>query len=327
MRQENDERYPLISVIVAIYNVEKYLSRCIESIINQTYQKLEIILIDDGSQDNSLEIALKYAKKDKRICVMAKENGGLSDARNWGLRIAKGEYYSFIDGDDYIAVHMLERLYNELYLSAADIAVCDFKKVYEGSEEKNRNVDVSTFSTQIYRSKDVIYKLILKYDITYSVAWNKLYRKNLFDGIEYPVGKIHEDEYITYKLLFKACKIVHIEEKMYFYLQRNGSIMRRPFSEERFCKIEAYKQRADFMINKNMFVAESVRIYLWAYYEYINRFKKFYPEKEIKLEKYRREYVKECIYYKHYLPPIEYLKLRVKNSCPKIYNCIKALER
>ena len=133
----------LVSIIVPVYNVEKYLERCLDSLINQTLKDIEIILVDDGSTDDSGNICDKYAKKDKRIKVIHKENGGLSDARNIGLSIANGRYLQFVDSDDFIHKQMIEILYNTIINNNADISICDFDKVYENTKIKYNTKEIS----------------------------------------------------------------------------------------------------------------------------------------------------------------------------------------
>lgn len=211
----------LISIIIPVYNVEKYLGKCIESIINQTYNNLEIILVNDGSKDGSKDICEAYKKKDKRIIVVNKENGGLSDARNSGIKIAKGKYIGFVDSDDYIDKDMYKVLYNDIVSNEADIAICNYKKIYENDLI---NVEDKFNNTEIYNKVDAIRLLITGEKIN-DYAWNKLYKKELFENIKYPVGKNMEDMGTTYKLFEIAERITYNEYIGYYYLQRNNSIL------------------------------------------------------------------------------------------------------
>ena len=205
-----------ISVIVPIYKVEKYIHRCIDSIINQTYKNLEIILVDDGSPDSCPRICDEYAKKDKRIKVIHKENGGLSDARNKGVDIATGDYIAFVDSDDYIHPNMYEVLIYELEKNNSDIALCKYKIVYEKSKITTEiDGKFEVYSLNNLQALDSMYG---KDGVDFIVAWNKLYKKDLFNKIRYPVGKIHEDEYTTYKLLFASKNVIYIEYELYYFL-------------------------------------------------------------------------------------------------------------
>lgn len=211
----------LISVIIPFYNVEAYASKCIESVINQTYTNLEIILVDDGSPDNCGKIIDEYAKKDKRIKVIHKKNGGLSDARNKGIQVATGKFIGFVDSDDYIKEDMYEYLYNLIINNDADISIIDIIEFYEDKEitEKEVKEKVKVFNN--YESL----RELLSISKLESHAVTKLYKKELFDGIRYPINKKMEDVGTTYKLLDKSNKIVVSNVPKYYYLQRSNGIM------------------------------------------------------------------------------------------------------
>jgi len=235
----------IISVIVPIYSVEKYLSRCIESIINQTYRNIEIILVNDGSPDNCGQICDEYAKKDERIYVIHKKNGGLSDARNAGLKIAKGEYISFVDSDDWIHEKYIEKLYDLITKSNADISMCDFIK----TSDDNVKVDNSNEEITEYSNIEALDLLMGgKLNVQFVVSWGKLYKRRLFENIKFPIGRIHEDEFTTYKLLYKAKKIVFTTSKLLFYWQREDSIMGTGEYniKNRLDALDAFEERAVF---------------------------------------------------------------------------------
>lgn len=215
---------PLVSIIVPIYKVEPYLRRCLDSIVNQTYTNLEIILVDDGSPDACPQICDEYAARDKRIVVIHKENGGLSDARNAGLDICKGEYISFVDSDDWIDKHFVELLVGCIQNKNADIAIGKYKKVYN-YYENNKFENKYTPQIEILSNIASVEKLFGKDEVTFVIAWGKIYRKTLFNGIRFPVGKLYEDEYITYQLLYKSSRTVYLKKILYFYFQRAQSIM------------------------------------------------------------------------------------------------------
>ena len=215
----------LISIVVPIYNMEKYLDKCINSIINQTYKNIEIILVDDGSTDKSSKIINKYKKLDKRIKAYYKKNGGLSDARNYGIDKATGEYIGFIDSDDYIEKNMYETLYNNIIKYNADISVVGFNVVYESTDIKNRvEYQEVTDKLEIYNRKEA-FDLLFDANKFGNFAWNKLYKKELFKNIKYPLCKKMEDLGTTYKLVEISNKIVYEPLKLYNYFQRSGSIM------------------------------------------------------------------------------------------------------
>lgn len=211
----------LISIIVPIYNVENYLDRCLDSIVNQTYTNLEIILVDDGSTDNSKLMCDDYKNKDHRIVVIHKKNGGLSSARNVGIDIAHGNYIMFVDSDDFIDIKMVENMLKILKETNSDISICNRFYYYENGDKKlrykNNNIQI------IMNSEQAIYEMnnYRNFDMS---AWCKLYKIELFNDIRFPNGKISEDFYIMYLLFDKAKKIVYNSNPYYYYFQRNGSI-------------------------------------------------------------------------------------------------------
>ncbi len=257
-----DNNTPLISVIVPIYNVEKYLERCIKSIINQTYSNLEILLVDDGSKDRCSEICDEYANVDSRITALHKINGGLSDARNYGIDRSKGDYIILIDSDDYIHRDMIRILVEETIREKSDITICTYKYVYDNEpDEKDKEFDhrVETRVLDRNTAQEMYYTSDMTLDLT--VAWNKLYRRSLFENIRYPVGKIFEDEYTTYKLLYKCEKICYIKLPLYYYLQRSDSIIGRMSGVRTAAVVDAYLERLDFYNRQgedNLWVKEAM---------------------------------------------------------------------
>ena len=212
---------PEISVVVAVYNVEKYLPKCIESLLAQTYTDFELILVNDGSKDSSPSICREYAAKDSRIIVIDQENGGLSAARNTGIEAAKGRYIQFIDSDDYVEPVLLERCIHKLKETEADMVVFDFRQVYlDGTGEIIR---MPFDEDRIYSLKD---NPELLTDLK-NAAWNKMYRTSLFTdtGIRYPLRKYYEDLGTTYRLIARCRRIAFVHEPLYNYLQdRPGNI-------------------------------------------------------------------------------------------------------
>ncbi len=234
----------LVSVIVPIYNVEKYLPKCVDSIISQKYTNLEIILVDDGSPDKSGDIADQYAKKDERIHVIHKKNGGLSDARNAGIDAALGEYLVFIDSDDYIHPEMISRMMDAVKKTSSDMAVCAVRNVRE-NETVPVEIEKDTITVIQDMDKRTEYFFEDKY-VEFTVAWNKLYPASYFREVRYPYGKIHEDEFTTWKIFEMAERIVYIEAPLYYYVQRDDSIMGSSFNEKRFFRLEAYDERLEY---------------------------------------------------------------------------------
>lgn len=236
----------LISVIVPIYNVEKYLDRCVDSIINQTYKNLEIILVDDGSPDNCPKMCDDYAEKDSRIKVVHKENGGLSDARNVGMEVATGEYVSFIDSDDYISLDFYETLLETIVDNDSDIVECGVVKFYENEKFDKYNDDLKVTN---YDTVDALDGLISESPFKQHV-WNKLYKSSVALDIPYAVGKLNEDEFWTYQIFGKAKKVTRIYKTMYYYFQRGSSIMGNGYNIKRLDALEGKMNRQAY-IEKN----------------------------------------------------------------------------
>lgn len=214
--------YPLITVIVPIYNVEKYLKKCIYSILNQTYDKLEIILVDDGSPDKCGKICDELKKSDDRIKVIHKKNGGLSSARNAGIDIAKGEYIGFVDSDDTIEPFMYEKLLSSIIENGTKISVCAVNYTYENGKKLTKTKLGNDCTFDFYQAM-VEMNAHRIFDMG---AWSKLYHKDLFNDIRFPEGKLSEDYYIMYKIFERAQKVSYVSTPCYNYLQRSNSITR-----------------------------------------------------------------------------------------------------
>ena len=234
----------LISIIVPVYNVEKFLNRCVASIARQTYKYLEIILVDDGSFDKSPEICNEWREKDERIKIVHKKNGGLSDARNAGLAIATGEYIAFVDSDDWIHSEYIEQMYSAIKKYKTNVAACDISRVY--TDEINEEIKIPT--VKCYSTEQALESLI-NGGIVRAVAWNKLYHKMLLKDESFEVGRYHEDEFFTYRILAKSKKIVYVNAKLYFYYQREGSIM-NSISCKHLDVLDAYIERINFLCNR-----------------------------------------------------------------------------
>ena len=219
-----DSNY-LISVIVPIYNVEKFIRKCVDSIIGQTYKNLEIFLVDDGSPDKCGAICEEYAQKDRRIKVIHKENGGLSSARNAALDIATGDYVMFVDSDDWVEPDFCKRAL-EMAIRE-DVPIVSFAYNNVIIKEKNNEIKKYGRATNKVRkvtSSEAIKHVILKDDVIFSFAWNKIYKKELFDDVRYPMGMTYEDQGTTYQLLHKAKNIYVSNEILYNYVRRGDSI-------------------------------------------------------------------------------------------------------
>lgn len=224
----------MISVIVPVYNVEKYLERCVKSIAAQTYKDLEILLIDDGSTDKSGEMCDDFQQTDSRIKAFHKQNGGLSDARNYGIEHSAGEFISFVDSDDYIDEKMLETLHRLITENDADLAVCSAMDVFEG-KEVTQVKEIKEFNLNKVES----YKYMLRGDGIPS-ACNKLYKRQTVGNVKFPVGKLYEDGFFTPQILKKVEKTAVTSKPMYYYFRRADSITTKPFRKGDLDVIEAY---------------------------------------------------------------------------------------
>ena len=236
---------PLISVIVPVYRVEKYLERCVKSILSQTYKNLEVILVDDGSPDQCPAICDACAEKDARVKVIHQENKGLSGARNAGIDAASGEYLVFVDSDDYVSPHFIEELYQLLQDTGCAIGQCRFSYV-----KGNGLVEEGDSAFCIYRGESLMEQLYGPEEkaTCFVVAWNKLYRAELFKetGIRYPEGRIHEDEATTYRLFHEAKKLAFLDRALYGYYTENGGSITSVFSAKRLQWLTAHEERIAF---------------------------------------------------------------------------------
>jgi glycosyltransferase involved in cell wall biosynthesis len=231
-----DSKTPIISIIVPVYNVEKYLEKCIESILRQTFIDFELLLIDDGSTDNSGKICDEYSLKDKRIKVIHKENGGLSDARNSGLNIALGDYIGFVDSDDWIESDMYEVLYNNLKKYNADISICKMRMIkYDNYDSINNQ----TNNCILLNNKEA-FECLFNTKYFASHACDKLYKKELIKNIRYPKGKLYEDMFTTYQVFEKTNKVVFTDYIGYNYYQRIDGIVNSKFTIQKLDYIEAF---------------------------------------------------------------------------------------
>lgn len=223
---------PLISVIVPVYNVQDYIKQCVESICEQTYRSLEIILVNDGSKDESRAKCEELARIDNRIKIIDKENGGLSSARNAGIEVAKGKFVSFIDSDDYIENTMIERLYTLLTESNADIACCNFDSVNEQSEFISRH-KIRFKGFEKY-NKEKALELMLAEDYFKCFAWNKLFHKAFFETIRFPTGRLYEDIGTLYEIIKKSNTVTFASDTLYHYRVRENSITRTEFNDKEY---------------------------------------------------------------------------------------------
>ncbi|PMC81597.1 glycosyl transferase family 2 [Anaerococcus hydrogenalis] len=250
-----------ISVIVPIYKVEKYLDRCVKSLINQTYKNVEIILVDDGSPDNCPEMCDDYAIKDSRIKVIHKENGGLSDARNVGIEKSTGSYIAFVDSDDWVKKIFIEELYNNIKKENADISIIGYTLIWDSGKKITYGDNNDYF---VYNQEDAI-KELLKQKKFQCMVCQKMYKREIFNEIKFPVGEIYEDVAVSLPTFLKANKVVFSGKPMYFYYQREDSIVNEKFNENKLFFLDCCKEIIDYSNNHNkIFDKEAYNFYLRA---------------------------------------------------------------
>lgn len=278
----------LVTIVVPVYKVEKYIDKCINSILNQTYKNLEIILVDDGSPDTCGEICDNYAKQDIRIKVIHKENGGLSDARNAGIDIATGRFISFIDSDDYIDSEYIELLYRTIIKDKSDMAISSHKAIYENGTI----LEKATGEESILDSKEVLKRILYDDGIDLS-AWAKLYKMELFKEIRYPKGRLFEDAATTYKLIDRCKSISIISKSTYNYVIRRSSITNENFSEKKMDLIISTEEMCNYVKKKYPDLEKaSNRRLMYAYLSTLTQLLKS-NKRNAKIEKQLYFYIKE----------------------------------
>lgn len=235
----------LITIIVPVYKVEKYLPKCIDSLMQQSYKNIEIILVDDGSPDNCGVICDKYALIDKRIIVIHKSNGGLSSARNAALDIMRGEYVTFVDSDDYVSTEYIMTLYKNITKYSADISICLERYFIEYKDKCEKTIDrpFRKYNGVLVMNKEEALACSLYQDLYDAAACAKLYYSKLFRNVRFPIGYAYEDQGTIHKLFLQSKLVVYIGEYLYSYLQRNGSILHNNKNSKRYwdgiCMCEA----------------------------------------------------------------------------------------
>lgn len=246
---------PEISVIVPVYNVESYIHRCINSILNQTFSDFELILVDDGSPDNCGKICDEYAEKDNRVHVIHQKNAGLSAARNagidWSVANSNSNWLVFIDSDDWIHPVMLEKLYNANELNNTKVSSCSFERTNGDEPTINLN-EINSYVTTPE-------KFFLENNVTATIACAKLYNKECFESLRYPVGKIHEDEFTTYKILFSYASVSVIDAPLYMYYQNDEGIMLSKWNPKRLYALDALNEQIEYFQNKLLYEIASDR--------------------------------------------------------------------
>lgn len=314
----------LVSVVVPVYKVERFLVRCIDSILRQTYSNLDIILVDDGSPDRCGIICDEYGKLDRRIRVFHKANGGLAQARNVGISQAEGEYIAFVDSDDFIHERYIERLYQMCEDYNVPISQCGFARVAGEQEDSPKSVE-SEYEVMLYESRDILKMLYKPGNINVDVAWNKLYRRDLFQYALFPEGRVYEDFATTYKLFYAAGRIAVTNEPLYYYYMSENSITRRGFYPKKLDYILTYEERLEFFRNHEE--GEIYRNTLYSYYFALIRFyyicrkncKEMKDRQKEFREKIRRTY-RELKAVKDF-SRLSKLKITIAHYLPAVYYC------
>lgn len=261
---------PQISIIVPVYKVEKYLERCVDSILAQTFKDFELILVDDGSPDKCPEICDEYAKKDSRVSVIHRENGGLSVARNTALDIAKGEYIGFVDSDDYIHPQMYEILYKNIVDNNADVSTCDIVEGAELIQWKH----IAETETSASKGSEIVKKWIVgRVRCKPYIVCNKLFRRECFDIIRFPEGRICEDISTTPKILYEADTVVECNAPMYYYFQNSEGLSCGRYTVKQLDRLTSYEDAMRFYEAQNEPVLTNEIRKLYCYYLADNYFK------------------------------------------------------
>ena len=305
---------PLVSIIVAVYNIENYIEKCVDSLLKQTYSNLEIILVDDGSKDSSGKICDDFATKDGRVIVIHRPNGGLSAARNTGMDIAKGDYFAFVDGDDWIDADMYELMVNAAIQFEAELVACRYKCIYA-----DRIVDMTTNKVVLYDGTEMLRDYLEENDhsIIRHAAWNKLYKRNLVNEERFPVGKLYEDVVFSAKMLSGVNKGVYLDCAKYNYVvERPGSIMAQGMNPKMFTDLlPAYLEKEEFLLA----LKDDLLVVLHRYY-YLKKLISWYRQIEGQKKEISHE---QCRTWKKMITEVFHTQKKSMNDIYKCYICSK----
>ena len=251
-----------VSIIVPVYQVEKYIRQCVDSILAQTFTDFELILVDDGSKDQSGQICDEYARMDTRVKVIHKENGGAADTRNRGMDQAVGDYVMFVDSDDYIAPTMLECLYRNMLNENADIAACNYLYFFENDRQKDFAINVKS---EVLTGSEIFYyrKNERNYGF-WTVVWNKLMKRETVGKIRFRSGKYYEDEFWANEIYQMDIKIVTIPECLYYYRQHENSTMRQKKIARSLDLIEAYQERIYIYLQEQKYSGQAYKVLVYS---------------------------------------------------------------
>lgn len=309
----------LVSIVVPVYNVEEYLMRCVDSLTAQTYKNIEIILVDDGSTDKSGDICDYYEREDMRVRVLHQNNGGQSKARNEALKIARGDYYCFIDSDDYVPCDYVEKLYNLLKDNDADLSMCEFT-MFTGERADGAFDNPKESVVKEYDNVELIKNMHTISGELYVVMWGKLFKKELVTGIQFPEGRICEDLAVLYKMYDRVKKAVYCNDIMYYYYRNNKNSstynINKKFYDDVFMALE--EEIAYMESNRRELLEYPKKTYMYWLFDY---YKKLYNNHEkVNLAKLHNRYKKmyrevknlpkEKFYTVFYYAPSLYLRLK-----------------
>ena len=257
----------MISLIIPVFNVEEYLEQCLESIIEQSFSDYEVILVDDGSTDKSMEIIREYKKRFNQVKVLSQRNKGVSEARNLALKYAKGEYVLYIDSDDFLRFNMLEIMVNKANKTNADIVMCNYNLYYGVNNKNNRMVSYNVLEDKIYSSSEVI-DMILNFNIQ-GQLWNKLFKRSLLleNNFEFESGRYIQDIFPVFKVINNSNKIVFINEDLYCYRQRDTSTIHKNHA---MTSIIQYIIKNNLQVNSNSFKVFRASVLSYFIYHYTN---------------------------------------------------------
>lgn len=237
---------PKVSIIVPVYNAEKYLQECVESVLCQTLSDIELILVDDGSTDSSPALCDQYAVKDARVRVIHQKNAGLASARNVGIQVATGQYLAFLDSDDFVDTNMYETMVDSAEAENAPLVICT--GFYYSGTHKNRISPVGSIPRLCMNSKEFVKRWLWTSNETtvlFTVVWNKLYLRDFFaDDLFFEALRIHEDEEFSTRLFLKDFKIIFLDEPFYYYRANQESVTYRPFAEVNLCILDVLYKRS-----------------------------------------------------------------------------------
>lgn len=284
-----------VSIIVPVYQVEKYIRQCVDSILAQTFTDFELILVDDGSKDKSGQICDEYAEMDKRVKVIHQKNSGVAAARNRGMDQAVGKYFMFVDSDDFIDPVMVECLYNHILHENADIAVCNFFYYFEDDRKNNFSPNLKA---EVIQGAEIFFskKNERNYGI-WTVVWNKMCKKETVGRVRFRSGKYYEDEFWANDIYQMDIKIVTIPDSLYYYRQHDASAMKQKCIEKNFDIIEALQERIDIYLREEKYSDQAYKVLIYSL-EYLEESKRLIAnrndrKKFIQAEKRTKDIVKQ----------------------------------